>query len=150
VGVAGAITGPDFGEVGRNTPQMQRLRWSCAVGPAPCQVANREKRRGKTRTTELGCLYFLSPSETRWLENPMQNLASRRPRPAPTTRLSGIDSNIRAYVARRLEKYGGGIGQVVEVSRELIGLTYQLSRVVIRISAFVAFPKSSGGEQLLS
>jgi hypothetical protein len=57
--------------------------------------------------------------------------------------LSDIDSNIRAYVARRLEKYGGGLGQVVDVSRELIGLTYQLSRIVIRISAFVAFPKSS-------
>lgn len=72
----------------------------------------------------------------------MQNLPSRRPSPSPPTRLSGIDSNIRAYVARRFAKYSGGIGQVVDVSRELICLTYQVSRVVIRISAFVAFPKS--------
>jgi len=71
----------------------------------------------------------------------MQNLPTRKPTPRPTTRSSDSDSNIRAYVARRIEKYRGGIGQAVDVSRELIGLTYQLSRVVIRISAFVAFPK---------
>jgi len=63
---------------------------------------------------------------------------------SPSIRSSATDSTIRAYAVRGWTECSQGIGQVVAFSSELIGLTYQVSRVVIRISAFVfSTPRST-------
>jgi hypothetical protein len=62
---------------------------------------------------------------------------------SPSTRLSGTDPTILAHVIRGLRQRGHGLRHVVALSSELIGLTYQLSRLVIQISAFVALPTST-------